>query len=117
MSWSENPYYFPAACGLVKVAEVDLSEPCYSFDLLAVWADSDGLYLATDSGCSCPTPFEDYSGKEDMTGPLTVEQTLEEASSIKGAAYKPTYDLDAWNEFLVTVRMFPGVGIGDEVIS
>lgn len=109
MSWmnsTPNPYYDPAEAGLVKVAEVDLSEPFYSFDLLVVWADADGLYLGTDSGCSCPSPFENYNGKQDMTGPLTVDQALEEASSIKAASYEPTYDLEAWNAFIRTVREF-----------
>lgn len=104
MSFDTNPYYNPEATGLTKVAEVDLAEPCYSFDLLAVFADGEGLYLATDSGCSCPTPFEDYNGKADMTGPLTVDQALEEASSLKAAHYEPTYDLELWNAFISQVR-------------
>jgi hypothetical protein len=102
MSYETNPYFNPEKAGLVKVAEVDMSEPCYSFDLVAVFADD--RYLATDSGCSCPTPFESYDGKDDMTGPLSVDQALEEASSLKSAHYEPTYDLDAWNEFIRTVR-------------
>lgn len=40
---------------------VDLSEPDYSFDLMGFWVrKSDGQVLyATDSGCSCPAPWED----------------------------------------------------------
>lgn len=106
MSYDNNPYYNPEAHGLAKVDEVDLSEPCYSFDLLVVWADEKGLYLGTDSGCSCPTPFESYDGRRDMTGPLTVDQALEEASSIKAAAYDPTYGITEWNSFVATVRSF-----------
>lgn len=106
MSYDTNPYYNPEATGLVKVAEVELDEPCYSFDTVAVWADAHGMYLATDSGCSCPTPFENYNGKQDMTGPLTIDQTLEEASALKAAHYNPAYDLDSWNAFIQTVRGF-----------
>ena len=53
-------YYSPEKYGLETVAELDLSEPSYSFDLLVVWKRlSDGqLLYGTDSGCSCPSPFE-----------------------------------------------------------
>lgn len=105
MSWEYNPYYHPEKHGLRKLAEHELSPSCYSFDLLVAWADErGGIYLGTDSGCSCPTPFEDYNGVEDMTGPLTVEQALEEAASIKRTHYEPLYDPDDFNEFVANVR-------------
>lgn len=46
---------------LTYIGEVDLSEPDYSFDLLRFYVRKhDGMVLyATDSGCSCPSPFED----------------------------------------------------------
>jgi hypothetical protein len=111
MSYDNNPYYYPATHGLVKVAEVDLSQPDYSFDVLVAWADEKGFYLGTDSGCSCPTPFEDYDGRKDMTGPLTADQALEEASSIKSTSYEPNYDIEAWNKFVSTVRAFKFEGV------
>jgi hypothetical protein len=101
MSWDNNPYYHPEVHGLVKVDEAYLSEPDYSFDILAVWADADGFYLGTDSGCSCPSPFEDYQGRGDMTGPLTVDQAIEEATSLRGTS---TYDQPAWDDFLSQIR-------------
>lgn len=96
-----NPYYEPEAFGLVKLAEADLLEPDHSFDIIAVWKDDEGLYLGTDSGCSCPSPFESYGGRGDMTGPLTVDQALEEASSLKG---DDAYDLGGWNDFIAAIR-------------
>lgn len=41
----------------------------YSFDIVAVWRDNETgrLFGAFDSGCSCPSPFEDFSRLEDMT--------------------------------------------------
>lgn len=101
MSYDDNPYYKPEQYGLTKIGEVDLTEPFYSFDILAAWKDENGIYLGTDSGCSCPVPFENYRGKDDMTGPLTVEQALEEASSLKGES---TYELDEFNDFLAAIR-------------
>jgi hypothetical protein len=44
--------------------EVEYGEPCWSFNTLKFWKTKDGLiYSAHDSGCSCPTPFEDYEGE------------------------------------------------------
>lgn len=97
---STNPYYSPEDLGLVIVAEHELSEPCYSFDTLVAWKGDQGIYLGTDSGCSCPTPFESYNGLDDLTGPLTVPQALEEATSLKGES---TYDNEGWNAFVAAV--------------
>ena len=91
----------PTAWGLVKVAEHELSEPFYSFDTLACWRGAEGLYIATDSGCSCPIPFENYGSIDELTGPLTLEQALEESSSLKG---KSTYDLEGFNDYLAAIR-------------
>ena len=87
MSYNENPYYSPEAHGLTEVGQIDLSEPDYSFDILAVWHDERGFWLGTDSGCSCPSPFENYNGRDDMTGPLTAEQAVEEAKNLAEGAY------------------------------
>lgn len=59
-------YYNPDKFGLEVVAEIVWSEPYYDFDLTVVWIDKDGTYYwASDSGCSCPSPFEDYNRLED----------------------------------------------------
>mgnify|MGYP000017632746 CR=1 FL=1 len=81
-----------------KISEVDLREPNYSFDLLGLWRDEKGFYLGTDSGCSCPTPWESHT-KNDLTGPLTLDQTVEEATSLWAGAGK--YDAEAFKGFLV----------------
>lgn len=54
-------YYAPEKFGLTTIGEVDFSDGCYQFDLTVVWRrDSDGVFVyADDSGCSCPSPFED----------------------------------------------------------
>jgi hypothetical protein len=57
----DNIYYNPEAYGLTIVDSIDSGES-YDFDMVAIWRDVDGnLYWATDSGCSCPTPFESYT--------------------------------------------------------
>lgn len=60
-------YYDPTTIGLETVGEIEWSEPCYDFELTAVWKDKDGkLYWASDSGCSCPSPFEDFNTIESL---------------------------------------------------
>lgn len=70
--WTDNVYYSPEKYGLTVIATVELDEPNYSFYQLAVWKGPEGYYIATDQGCSCPSPFEDYNGVDDLTGPLTA---------------------------------------------
>jgi hypothetical protein len=46
--------------GLRLLDYVDYSSGDYCFDYRAVWTDKQGrLWTARDSGCSCPSPFED----------------------------------------------------------
>jgi hypothetical protein len=54
-------YYDAQSYGLEIAAEVDDPEACYSFDMVVVWRRiEDGrLFWQHDSGCSCPSPFED----------------------------------------------------------
>lgn len=63
-----NPYYNPEDFDLEIVGSIDLAEPDYSFDLLVVWyhAPTSTFYWASDSGCSCPSPFEDYHSLEQL---------------------------------------------------
>lgn len=52
-------YYAPEEFGLTVVGEID-NGGGYDFDLFVVWRDAAGtLYWGADSGCSCPSPFED----------------------------------------------------------
>ena len=104
MSWETNFYYHPEKSALTKVAELELSEPCYSFDLVVAWINGEGdWYIASDSGCSCPTPFENFEGIGDLTGPLTVDQVLEEVTSLAHASYEEEYALRGLPDFLEAV--------------
>lgn len=60
---------------------INLSFVDYGFDLLGIDIREDGIYLGTDSGCSCPTPWENHT-EDDFTGPLTPEQAIEEAMEL-----------------------------------
>lgn len=73
---------FRSENGFEYVDSIDLDNEPYQFYVLAVWVREDGYYMATDSGCSCPTPFESHADWDRFTGPLTAEQVREEAQSL-----------------------------------
>lgn len=62
-------YYQPEAFGLVPIGELDDPNANYSFDIFAVWKheETGTIYYGTDSGCSCPSPFEDYTSLDQLT--------------------------------------------------
>lgn len=68
-----NPYYNPTEMGLKIVHELDDSSLCYEFDQLVLWEETSSgkLYWASDSGCSCPVPFENLGCVGDMTPVLS----------------------------------------------
>ena len=69
-----NIYYNPEAFGLELVGEFEWTEPCWSFDTLAVWKERRGRYwIGEDYGCSCPSPFEDVTDVNQLDGPYTKE--------------------------------------------
>lgn len=68
MSYGSNVYYNPEKHDLEVVFEIEYSDLCYQYDTRVVWRHKQTgvLYTARDSGCSCPTPFEDYAGVADL---------------------------------------------------
>lgn len=60
-----NVYYDPQKFGLSVVDSLDEPDLSYEYNTLVVWKhdQSNRLYWAQDSGCSCPTPFESYTFK------------------------------------------------------
>lgn len=80
-----NVYYDPEKFGLTKVAEIDTAGG-YEFDITVVFRKEDGsFWYAQDSGCSCPTPFEDH-GLDSLT-PVTDLAAL--SAAVTG------YEIDA----------------------
>jgi len=97
MSYDNNPYSTPEKYGLISFGDIDFSSGYYEFDITAVLRRvSDGAFFyVSDSGCSCPCPFENtklsdltpldsleefqkycadrrWEGEEDRTRPLVV---------------------------------------------
>lgn len=85
-----NPYYNPEKLEL-EILSFDEPEMSYEYNILCFWATKNGLiYSASDSGCSCPTPFEEYSGEtqKDVIQKLERIGSLEQSLSI----------FDSWNK-------------------
>jgi len=87
----KNVYDNPSDFGLSILGAVELEAPEWSFYTLCVWKNESGYYLGTDSGCSCPSPFENYDGIDDLTGPLSAADAIEEATSLwtHAGSYEP----------------------------
>lgn len=89
-------YYNPDDLGLEVVAEDDWGDP-YEFDIRVVWLhrESNTLYTARDSGCSCPSPFEDYNTLADLM--VMNAQVVEEVKGEFGVNSSEWVKLDeAW---------------------
>lgn len=58
-----NVYYDPAEFGLVSVDVLDEGGLSYEYNTLIVLKHTatGRVFYAQDSGCSCPTPFENFS--------------------------------------------------------
>lgn len=99
MSYYDNPVDNAEKYGFEYVGSIDLSEPDYSFDILGVLKNEKGYYLGTDSGCSCPSPWESHR-VEDFTGPLTAEQAREEAHSLWSGSYGGGYEPEEFDALM-----------------
>ena len=73
MKINGNLYYYPEKSGLEIFESVDTAGD-YEFDMFVVWRklDDNTLFYGTDSGCSWPTPFEDFTLDENVNK-ITIE--------------------------------------------
>lgn len=71
MKFNENPYYSPEKCGLEIFESIDTAES-YEFNMFVIWKkiDDNTLWFDTDSGCSCPSPFDNADHGHDLK-PIT----------------------------------------------
>lgn len=99
--WGNDVYHAPSKFGLTLVATIDDDNANYSFDIIAVWkhTESGKLYWAQDSGCSCPSPFEDYQSIDKLT-PLDPRHGLSELQSFMDGQRYTTRSLEHRNDFL-----------------
>lgn len=76
MGYYEDVYSSPENYGLKLVGEIEWSDESYSFDITALWyhEESKTLYVGSDVGCSCPSPFEDV---RDLDGLTKITKSIE----------------------------------------
>lgn len=68
-------YYSPEDHGLKTIGEIEWSDGSYQFDVTVVWQREDGTFVyGEDSGCSCPSPFEDQT-PDDLTA-ATIDKIM-----------------------------------------
>lgn len=109
MSWgTPDVYYQPEKFDLVPVAEIDYSDGCYQFDLRVVWKHepTGDCYTMRDSGCSCPSPFEDYTSLESLEK-LDLAQLEREVREEQGSEWASVTAAEA-QDFLRDVRAVAG---------
>ena len=63
-----NVYYNPEKFDLRPVAEIELDHESWQFNIVCVWqhTKTGEFYMGQDSGCSCPSPFEDYTSLDKL---------------------------------------------------
>lgn len=65
----------------VMVGEVEMAFEAYEFHLFGVFYDEAQrkYFTGTDSGCSCPSPWEDnFNPATDLKGPFNFSEALRE---------------------------------------
>jgi hypothetical protein len=90
---------------LETVAELEFSDMNYCFDTRVVWKCENGvLYTARDAGCSCPTPFEEYTSV-DLLERVSIKELEDEIAFEKKGGYggNPDFARES-REFLKEVR-------------
>lgn len=67
LKFNDNPYYSPELCGLEIFESIDTAGS-YEFDIFCIWKklDTGDLYWDSDSGCSCPSPFDNSDHGHDL---------------------------------------------------
>lgn len=71
-------YFQPEKYGLTPLGDIDPYDEPYEFNMVAFWQNEAGDVLwACDSGCSCPSPFED-TRVEDLNVVTSWQQATKE---------------------------------------
>lgn len=90
MGWdTSDPYYNPEKFNLEIVASDDSSDS-YEFDMFVVWKhkETGQLFYATDSGCSCYSPFDNFT-EEELHEAGNVHEIINAINDWAGSYYNP----------------------------
>jgi hypothetical protein len=101
---SNNLYYNPEKELLRVVAELNEKNMSYEFNTFMVWEHriTGDMYFAMDTGCSCPTPFENYKTIDQLTKVREIDQIY--TALISWASGMSREDRPMTDEFMRAVR-------------
>lgn len=79
MAWNTpDVYYQPEVFGLTPVGDIEWDNEAWQFHITAVWVDDAGsIFYATDSGCSCPSPFEGFTALEEVEKADNLQELID----------------------------------------
>lgn len=107
-----GPYHSPENYGLEMIGDINWGTG-YEFDMIVVWKRlEDGAFLwASDSGCSCPTPFEGHrlnDGIELIENLATFHALLLAKNAMAGERYDPRNEAAAITDLVTRLH---GLGL------
>lgn len=91
---NKNLYYNTEAFGLESLGSIEVTGADYEFDILACLYDPKlkAFYLIADSGCSCPTPFEDFTSRDALGEALSAHEAVSRIKSAVAGATASRYN-------------------------
>lgn len=121
-----NPYDDPAHYGLEIVGDISWDSDPYQFNYTVIWRNiqTAQMFYASDSGCSCPSPFERLEVGSEGWNPLILQEFIDamakrlsemERDDDYGAKEKFMRAAAAVGEVVQRVRMAGQVKAGDRL--
>lgn len=100
MDYYSNVYNSPEKHGLEIIDSMNLTDESYSFDIFAVWyhEETDRWFYGRDSGCSCPSPFEDFTSENSLSEFHTWSELAAAVDEMVGdSPLQNSYHYSFWN--------------------
>ncbi len=102
---SQDGYYgYDQFVGFTKLDEIEWDNNSYEFNITGIWVkDDDGtVWTADDSGCSCPTPWENTDTLERLFSIEPLEERYKR--QIVDEYQRGSVDPDEWTRFKANVE-------------
>ncbi len=106
---NEDGYYgyYDQFVGFTKLDEIEWDNESYAFNITGVWVkDDDGtVWTADDSGCSCPTPWENLDTLERLFSVEPLVERYKRQTSTDESGYRyGSVNLSDWESFKAKVE-------------
>lgn len=109
--YDPDVYNQPEKFGLTLIDELNDPRADYDFDIFAVWKheETGKIYWANDAGCSCPSPFEDYTSLDDLHEVESVDELIDAVAAYFNSLTPWPYDDEPkinWETLVITDSKF-----------